>query len=168
MRLFFRAIAATLAAAGIAEARLYRIGIPDAIKPGDPFNATIEQLAGIPLQYTMLWGIERYDEEWSVAPRPGSLGPVLLTNGIVDLQKAVGDGSVSGNTSIAGFVVPADYKLGPAAIQAVIFEIAGPLNSPIIETWWWSVNITDTSTSESLVWSNYADDNSRICQIPFQ
>lgn len=81
-----RYISATLAAAGIAEARLYRIGIPSAIKPGDPFNATIEQLAGIPLQYTMLWGIERYDEEWSVAPRPGSLGPVLLTNGIVDLQ----------------------------------------------------------------------------------
>ncbi|KAI0113143.1 hypothetical protein F4814DRAFT_449592 [Daldinia grandis] len=160
---------AVVAAAGIAEARLYCIGIPTAVKPGDPFDATIEQLAGIPLQYTMLWGIERYDKERSVAPRPGSLGPALLANGVVDLQKAVGDGSASGNTSIGGFVVPAGYKPGPAAIQAVIFEIAGPLDSPIIKAWRWSVSITNTTgTGQSLVWSNYADDGSRICQILFQ
>ncbi|KAI2628723.1 hypothetical protein GGR54DRAFT_360365 [Hypoxylon sp. NC1633] len=156
--------AAALAAATATDARLYRIGIPETIKPGDIFNASVEQLSGIPLQYTMLWGIERYDEEWSIFPRPGSLGPVLLKT--MDLQKTVGDGSVSNNMTLTGFSVPADYLPGPAAIQAVIFEIAGPLNSPLIETWWWSVNITN-ATSENLVWSNYAGDNSRICQIPF-
>ncbi|KAI1380438.1 hypothetical protein F4677DRAFT_441753 [Hypoxylon crocopeplum] len=163
---FLRVAAATLAAAVVADARLYRIGIPETIKPGDVFNASVEQLSGIPLQYTMLWGIERYDDEWSVFPRPGSLGPVMLS--VIDLQKTVGDGSVSNNTTIGGLSVPADYPYyGRAAIQAVIFEIAGPLNSPIIETWWWSVNITNT-TSETLVWASYADDNARICQIPFQ
>lgn len=84
MRSLVRFAAVALAATYVAEARLYRIGIPESIKPGDPFNATVEQLAGIPLQYTMLWGIERYDEEWSVFPRPGSLGPVMLA--VVDLQ----------------------------------------------------------------------------------
>lgn len=68
---------------------------------------------------------------------------------------------------MTGFKIPEDYALGPAAIQAAVLQFAGPLNSPIIETWWWNVNISDT-TSEDLSWSTYASDNSRVCQIPFE
>ncbi|KAI1766921.1 hypothetical protein GGR53DRAFT_463871 [Hypoxylon sp. FL1150] len=161
---FLRLATAALAAVA-ADARLYRIGIPAAIQPGDVFNATVEQLAGIPLQFAMVFGIQRYDEAASQFPRPGSLGPVVFHH--VDLQATVGDGQVSGNTTMPGFKVPEDYELGPAAIQAAVLQFAGPLNSPIIETWWWNVNISD-ATSEELSWSTYADDNSRVCQIPFE
>ncbi|KAI5865979.1 hypothetical protein GGS23DRAFT_594135 [Durotheca rogersii] len=60
---------------------------PRDYQAGDPFNVTVELLAGIPFQYAMLFGIERYDEEWSVEPRPGSLGPVLLSS--IDPQKTL-------------------------------------------------------------------------------
>lgn len=78
------AIGIVLATCAVADARLYRMGIPETIKPGEVFNASVEQLAGIPLQYSMLFGIEGYDEEWSVAPRPGSLGSVFMN--AFDLQ----------------------------------------------------------------------------------
>ncbi|XXG95471.1 hypothetical protein Hte_001735 [Hypoxylon texense] len=161
---FLRLAAAALVAA-VADARLYRIGVPATIKPGDVFDATVEQLAGVPLQYAMVFGIERYDQEASVFPRPGSLGPVVFHH--VDLQATIGDGKVSGNTTMPGFSVPENYELGPAAIQAAVLQFAGPLNSPSVETWWWNVNIGD-ATSEELVWSSYADDTSRVCQIPFE
>lgn len=80
---FLRLAAAALAVAAT-DARLFRIGIPATIRPGDVFNATVEQLAGIPLQYAMVFGIERYDQEASIFPRPGSLGPVVFHH--VDLQ----------------------------------------------------------------------------------
>ncbi|KAI1777497.1 hypothetical protein F4818DRAFT_439851 [Hypoxylon cercidicola] len=162
---FLRLAAAALAAAA-ADARLYRIGFPETIKPGDVFNATVEQLAGIPTQYMMVFGIERYDREASVFPRPGSLGPVVFHH--VDLQATVGDGQASGNTTVGGFRVPAGYEPGPAAIQAAVLQFAGPLNSPIIETWWWNVEIGGATSAGDLVWSSYADDNSRVCQIPFE
>lgn len=80
---------------------------------------------------------------------------------------AIGNGSVDSNTTLPGLSVPTDVEHGRAAIQAVIFEIAGPINTPLIETWWWSVNISDT-TSEELVYSSYAGENSRVCQIPME
>ncbi|KAI5923464.1 hypothetical protein F4810DRAFT_710546 [Camillea tinctor] len=158
------ATAATILAAGtLAHARLSKIGIPQTIKPGDVFNATVQQLAGSPLQYTMIFGVERYDNEWSEVPHPGSLGPVLLAT--VDLQQTVGNGTSSENSTIPGLRVPEDFAPGPAAIQAVVLGVAGPLNTPLLETWWWGVNITN-ATSERRNWASYEDDNSRVCQIP--
>lgn len=60
--------------------------------------------------------------------------------------------------------VPDKFPLGPAAIQAVILSVQGPVNSPTIETWFWNVTISD-STSDQLVLATYADTNSRYCQI---
>lgn len=79
------AASVVLAMSATANARLYRMGIPQTIKPGEVFNATVEQLAGIPLQYYILFGIEIYDEEWDIAPRPGSLGSIFMN--AFDLQR---------------------------------------------------------------------------------
>lgn len=79
------AASVVLAMSATANARLYRMGIPQTIKPGEVFNATVEQLAGIPLQYYILFRIEIYDEEWDIAPRPGSLGSIFMN--AFDLQR---------------------------------------------------------------------------------
>ncbi|KAI0002330.1 hypothetical protein F4779DRAFT_622339 [Xylariaceae sp. FL0662B] len=99
----------------------HRVGIPDTAKPGDVFNATVERLAGIPLQYAVTFGIERYEEEWSVAPSgPGSLGFALLNT--IDLQR------------LRSPYLNIIYLHGPAAFQAVVLAIAGPLSSSERET----------------------------------
>lgn len=72
---------------------------------------------------------------------------------------------MSGNTSIAGFVVPADYKLGPAAIQARHLRDRGAPELALSSRLGGGAStlLILSQASESLVWSNYADDNSRIC-----
>ncbi|POS75709.1 hypothetical protein DHEL01_v205905 [Diaporthe helianthi] len=150
-------------AATLANARLFELGLPEQIKPGEKFNVTVKQAIGIPMiEVSMLFGIDRYDAEANIAPEPGNIGGTLL--GTLDLRAILGDGRGQNVTTLAGMTVPDKFALGPAAVQAVILSVQGPVNSPTIETWFWNVTISD-STSDQLVYATYADTSSRYCQI---
>ncbi|KAG8163427.1 hypothetical protein KVR01_006724 [Diaporthe batatas] len=150
-------------ASALANARLFELGLPEEIKPGEKFNITVKQAIGIPMiEVSMLFGIDRYDAEANIAPEPGNMGGTLL--GSIDLRAILGDGRGQNVTTLTGMTVPDKFPLGPAAIQAVILSVQGPVNSPTIETWFWNVTISD-STSDQLVSATYADTNSRYCQI---
>jgi hypothetical protein len=76
----------------------------------------------------------------------------------------LGDGRGQNVTTLAALTLPDNFQLGPAAIQAVVLSVQGPVNTPMIETWWWNVTISD-STSDKLVHATYYDQDSRYCQI---
>lgn len=72
-------------AATLANARLFELGLPEEIKPGEKFNVTVKQAIGIPMvEVSMLFGIDRYDAEANIAPEPGNMGGTLL--GSIDLR----------------------------------------------------------------------------------
>ncbi|KAG6361197.1 hypothetical protein INS49_009421 [Diaporthe citri] len=163
MRLTRVAKTIPILAATLANARLAKLGLPEQIKPGDKFNITVEQAIGIPMvEASMLFGIDRYDSIADVAPQPGNMGGTLL--GSIDLRAVLGDGRGQNITTLGSITLPDTFVHGPAAIQAVVLSVQGPVNTPTIETWWWNVTISD-STSDQLVQATYYDDNSRYCQI---
>lgn len=72
-------------AATLSNARLFKLGLPEEIKPGEEFNITVEQAIGIPMvEVSMLFGIDRYDSTEDVAPQPGNMGGTLLES--IDLR----------------------------------------------------------------------------------
>lgn len=85
MRLTGVAKAVPILAATLANARLFKLGLPEEIKPGDKFNVTVEQAIGIPMvEVSMLFGIESYDSVADYGPQPGNMGATLL--GSIDLR----------------------------------------------------------------------------------
>jgi hypothetical protein len=69
------------------------------------------------------------------------------------------------NVSIPGLKVPGNFPSGPATIQAVITQFIGVYNEPSLKTWSWSVNISDVTSLDHLVYASDSGVNTTSCTL---